>query len=149
MALSLYGFAAGGPGAVQFGGLDMSGLQGVQSGIGQFGTAQGGPAAPSVQGLNLAGVGGAQMGVGANQFGTAQGGPAGLNLGGFDAAQVGQIANAPAMGEYGMAGRGPAAGQIDQNLNLSGVGDVARKVQIQTVLTAAVFAQYIFDLVQD
>jgi hypothetical protein len=45
-----YGMAAGGPGAVNFQGLDTSGIAGVQTGAGQFGTAQGGPAAPTLQG---------------------------------------------------------------------------------------------------
>lgn len=49
-AVGQYGMAAGGPGAVNFQGLDTGGLAGVQTGVGQFGTAQGGPAAPTLQG---------------------------------------------------------------------------------------------------
>jgi hypothetical protein len=93
----LFGFASGGPQGVQFGGLDLSGMQQILGGVGQFGQAQGGPA--------------------------------GLRLSGFDTSQLGQIAGAPTAGDFGFAGRGPAAAQIDQNLNLSGVGDVSRNVQ--------------------
>ncbi len=137
-----FGTATGGPAGMQFGGLDLSGLGMAQGGpsAGQF-AAYGGVGAPQIQGLNLANVGQilgglspsmlAQLGGGpsAGLYGMAGGGPAGVQFGGFNAAQLGQIANAPSMGDYGLAGRGPAAGQIDQNLNLSGVGDVARNVQ--------------------
>ena len=58
------------------GGLDTSGLQNIQGGVGQFGTAQGGPA-----GLNLGGFDASRVGeLGAapsyDQFGRAIGGPA-------------------------------------------------------------------------
>ena len=45
-----YGFAGGGPGALNLQGLDTSGIGGVQTGTGQFGQAQGGPNAPRLQG---------------------------------------------------------------------------------------------------
>lgn len=69
----LFGFAGGGPAGVQLGGLDTSGVQGVQSGIGQFGQAQGGTVAgPQLQGLDLSGIGGPQGGPQGGQFGYAQ-----------------------------------------------------------------------------
>ena len=45
-----FGMAAGGPGGVNFQGLDTSGISGVQTGAGPMGQATGGPNAPTLQG---------------------------------------------------------------------------------------------------
>jgi len=69
----LFGLAGGGPAGVQLGGLDTSGVQGVQGNVGQFGQAQGGTVAgPQLQGLDLSGLGGPMGGPQAGQFGYAQ-----------------------------------------------------------------------------
>jgi hypothetical protein len=69
----LFGFAGGGPAGVQLGGLDTSGLMGIQGGVGQFGQAQGGTVAgPQLRGLDVSGLGGPQAAPAQGQFGYAQ-----------------------------------------------------------------------------
>ena len=69
----LFGLAGGGPAGVQLGGLDTSGVQGIQGSVGQFGQAQGGTVAgPQLRGLDLSGIGGPMGGPQAGQFGYAQ-----------------------------------------------------------------------------
>jgi hypothetical protein len=121
-----YGLAGGGPAGVQFGGLDISGLNPVQAGVGQFGTAQGGPAAGTLQGLNLSGVGGAQVNVTPGQFGMAQGGPSGISASSFDASGLGMAGGGPGGGAFGAAQGGVGAPSLRGQYDLTGVGDVAR-----------------------
>jgi hypothetical protein len=69
----LFGLAGGGPAGVQFGGLDTSGVQGVQGNVGYYGQAQGGTVAgPQLRGLDLTGIGGPAAGPAQGQFGYAQ-----------------------------------------------------------------------------
>ena len=69
----LFGMAGGGPAGVQLGGLDTSGLMGIQGGVGQFGQAQGGTVAgPQLRGLDVSGLGGPQAAPAQGQFGYAQ-----------------------------------------------------------------------------
>jgi hypothetical protein len=111
-----YGFAGGGPAGVQFGGLDTSGLNPVQTGVGQFGTAQGGPAGIGASSFDASGLGMAGGGPGGGAFGAAQGGVGAPSLRGqYDLTGVGDVARAP--GAAAAMQGGPTApglqGQLD------------------------------------